>query len=104
MDCAHCRTPNDAPRRFCRQCGEPLGELCPRCKFFNGTGDRFCGGCGYALEAAGEAGSDQPPPAQASAPPAAPSERRLGEDDETTPRPDLPPKVSQKDIDKLFKR
>ncbi len=51
MRCRACRADNSAGRRFCAQCGTPLGLLCPRCGAENDSSDRFCGSCGATLTA-----------------------------------------------------
>jgi class 3 adenylate cyclase/tetratricopeptide (TPR) repeat protein len=70
MTCAACGGENPAGKRFCGDCGAPLGAACPACGAENPPDKRFCGDCGAALAA------DAPPapPASRGAPVA---ERRL---------------------------
>ena len=49
MNCATCGTENRADRRFCRQCGLPLANVCGVCGTGNEPGDRFCGNCGTTI-------------------------------------------------------
>jgi len=49
MKCSNCQTANPDTRRFCRECGVKLSNLCPKCGYENLTGDKFCGDCGHAL-------------------------------------------------------
>ncbi len=49
--CSSCRTPNQAGRKFCAQCGTGLGRPCAVCGTLNPASDRFCGECGSALVA-----------------------------------------------------
>ena len=51
MECRACGVENDPGRRYCRMCGERLGEACAVCHFFNAHADRHCGGCGRRLPA-----------------------------------------------------
>jgi class 3 adenylate cyclase/tetratricopeptide (TPR) repeat protein len=64
MNCAACGTENRPDRRFCRQCGLPLANICGVCSAGNEPGDRFCGNCGTTL------GSAEAAPAQAAVEPA----------------------------------
>lgn len=56
MQCSRCNTENDTFRRFCRQCGAPLGMMCDRCGHVNGYNDVFCGMCGRTLRLPAEEG------------------------------------------------
>jgi class 3 adenylate cyclase len=47
--CTKCGTENREGRKFCAQCGQPLGSVCASCGTQNEAGERFCGGCGAAL-------------------------------------------------------
>ena len=49
MICQACATDNDAGRKFCKQCGEPLALGCAACGAPNTADSRFCGECGAAL-------------------------------------------------------
>jgi class 3 adenylate cyclase/predicted ATPase len=69
VTCAACGSENPPGKRFCGDCGAPLGAACPSCGAENPPGKRFCGDCGTPLNAAAPA-----PPAQREAPVA---ERRL---------------------------
>ena len=71
MTCAVCGGENPAEKRFCGDCGAPLGAACPSCGAENPPDKRFCGDCGTALGAGAS-------PAAPQAPREAPvSERRL---------------------------
>ena len=49
MRCASCQTENRAGRRFCAECGAPLGPVCSACGAQNEPEERFCGECGAPL-------------------------------------------------------
>lgn len=49
MRCPKCAFDNRSSRRFCAECGAPLGGPCPSCGFGNEAGERYCGGCGVSL-------------------------------------------------------
>ena len=59
MQCSRCNTENDAFRRFCHQCGGPLGLICDRCGHVNGYKDAFCGMCGTILRLSNVEGAAQ---------------------------------------------
>ena len=44
-----CGSNNLENKRFCGDCGAPLGSLCPKCGADNPLDKRFCGDCGAAL-------------------------------------------------------
>jgi len=44
MLCPRCRNENREGRRFCAECGGPLGLACSVCGFLNEAGEKFCGG------------------------------------------------------------
>ena len=70
MTCAACGSENPAGKRFCGDCGAPLGAACSSCGAENPPDKRFCGDCGAPLDAA--------PAPPAAAPREAPvAERRL---------------------------
>jgi len=50
MRCPSCEFDNRQGRRFCAECGAPLGGRCLSCGFDNEPGERYCGGCGASLE------------------------------------------------------
>ncbi len=52
MRCPACGTENEAGRKFCGECGNPLAQLCPSCGAANSPSVKFCGECGTALTAA----------------------------------------------------
>ena len=52
MTCAACGSENPAEKRFCGDCGAPLGAACPSCGAENPPDKRFCGDCGTPLDAA----------------------------------------------------
>jgi len=68
ITCPACGTENNAGRKFCGGCGQPLALTCAACGAANEPGMRFCGECGSPLDAAA-------PERPAAAAPAA--ERRL---------------------------
>jgi len=47
--CANCGIENPPGKRFCGDCGSPLGSSCPSCGAENPEGKRFCGDCGASL-------------------------------------------------------
>ncbi len=49
MECFNCHTVNDEERKFCKECGAPLGSYCQRCKNVGDINDKYCGVCGNAL-------------------------------------------------------
>ncbi len=49
MLCSKCGIENPTGKKFCGDCGAPLGNLCPKCGAANPAGKRFCGECGDAL-------------------------------------------------------
>jgi class 3 adenylate cyclase/tetratricopeptide (TPR) repeat protein len=51
MRCPTCGAENREGRKFCAECGQPLGLGCPACGTPNEPGERFCGECGAALTA-----------------------------------------------------
>ena len=63
MRCASCGSKNPDSKRFCGDCGSPLGNRCARCGVENPAGKKFCGDCGADLS--------QPTAAPRSAEPAA---------------------------------
>jgi len=50
LGCTRCGAPNREGRRFCKDCGAPLGWSCSACSFENAGDERFCGGCGRSAE------------------------------------------------------
>ena len=68
MNCPTCGTFNEAGRKFCGECGNPMAVVCAACGTANAPGTKFCGECGTRL--AGDA-----PEAEAGEAPTA--ERRL---------------------------
>lgn len=52
MQCPACQSPNRDGRKFCAECGSPLGPVCSACGFRNEVGDHYCGECGRPLQAA----------------------------------------------------
>ena len=51
--CHACGHDNRPDRRFCVQCGGPLGDLCAACATPSDPDARFCGNCGEPLHGAG---------------------------------------------------
>ena len=46
LPCRHCGKNNQASRRYCGGCGQPLWEKCPQCGAECAADERFCGACG----------------------------------------------------------
>jgi len=53
MNCPKCAFPQEPGRKFCGECGFPLGGDCPRCGRSNTPGTKFCGECGSNLASSG---------------------------------------------------
>ncbi len=53
MSCPHCHAAAIANAKFCRQCGQRVGNNCPACGSANPPGSKFCGECGKALTISG---------------------------------------------------
>jgi class 3 adenylate cyclase/predicted ATPase len=51
VTCTNCGTPNEAGRKFCAECGKPLGAACANCGTLNAATVKFCGECGSAMQA-----------------------------------------------------
>ena len=49
MRCTSCGSENPDSKRFCGDCGSPLGSRCARCGVENPAGQKFCGDCGADL-------------------------------------------------------
>ena len=49
MKCSRCQHDNPEGQRFCGDCGERLGLLCPSCGATSGPEQRFCTDCGASL-------------------------------------------------------
>jgi rRNA maturation endonuclease Nob1 len=49
MRCTSCGSENPDSKRFCGDCGSPLGSRCARCGVENPIGKKFCGDCGGDL-------------------------------------------------------
>src|SRR5262249_8117257 len=49
MRCKKCGSENPTGKRFCGDCGEPLGYRCAQCGSENPPGKKFCGDCGAPL-------------------------------------------------------
>ena len=67
MRCSKCGSENPLGKKFCGDCGGPLGNPCPKCSADNPVEKRFCGECGAALVNAARANSPQTSLAQPSA-------------------------------------
>ena len=76
MTCTNCGTENDAGRKFCLECGQPLAATCPNCGTANPPRAKFCGECATPLGAATQAGAG-PTPAGPAAAAGTQAERRL---------------------------
>jgi hypothetical protein len=53
MRCSKCGSDNPAGKKFCGDCGAPLGNACPKCGAENLETKKFCGDCGAPLAAGG---------------------------------------------------
>ena len=53
MICPSCGTANDDGKKFCVECGTPLGGVCPSCGAALSGGEKFCGECGASLPGGG---------------------------------------------------
>jgi len=60
VTCAACGSENPAGKRFCGDCGAPLGAACPSCGAENPPDKRFCGDCGTPLDTAAAAAAPAP--------------------------------------------
>ena len=49
MRCSRCGSENEAARKFCGECGQPLAAVCSACATANPPGTKFCGECGAPL-------------------------------------------------------
>ena len=56
MRCSKCNSDNPQSKKFCGDCGAPLGNLCPKCGAESPAGKRFCGECGAAFGAPARGG------------------------------------------------
>jgi Double zinc ribbon len=110
MNCPDCETYNDSNRRYCLQCGKFLILSCNRCSFSNPLRARYCGGCGDRLEASGaltgidrEARGSRSIDSQQQNFVVSPGEldELLG-DSTASADAELPNKLSQQDLDRLF--
>ena len=59
--CPSCGHGNRGDRRFCTECGGPLGVACPTCGAPTETAQKFCGTCGAALTGTGARRAEPPP-------------------------------------------
>ncbi|MEW6107577.1 MAG: zinc ribbon domain-containing protein [Nitrospirota bacterium] len=50
MYCLNCSIENSEGRKFCRECGSSIMNLCRKCGFINSLTDKYCGGCGTGLQ------------------------------------------------------
>ncbi len=75
MSCTSCGKVNEAGRKFCIECGEPLVIGCPKCGAPIPADAKFCGECGTRV--AGAVTADSPVRRSALVPAVAIAERRL---------------------------
>ena len=61
MNCPKCARPQDPGRKFCGECGFPLGGTCPTCGGPNTPGTKFCGECGSSLASTAPGTPPSPP-------------------------------------------
>src|SRR5216683_2481393 len=66
MRCSKCGRENPEDKRFCGDCGSPLGDRCPKCGADSPPGKRFCSDCGAAFS--GKNGNAQSPASSWNAP------------------------------------
>ncbi|MBI5198446.1 MAG: zinc ribbon domain-containing protein [Nitrospirae bacterium] len=59
MRCLRCSTENSEGRKFCKECGSLIANLCKRCGFPNSLIDKYCGGCGDNLVDLNTSGSKE---------------------------------------------
>src|SRR4051794_41821706 len=71
--CSACGTEFRPGRRFCGECGRPLGVACAACGAELSPSDKFCGECGTPVAA----GGSRPAPAATAMAEAKVAERRL---------------------------
>src|SRR5258707_55303 len=110
MNCPDCETYNDSNRRYCLQCGKFLIVSCDRCSFANPSRARYCGGCGDRPKASSassgidsEARGSRPGESHPQNYVVSPGEldELLGESSASADA-ELPNKLSQQDLDRLF--
>src|ERR1700675_5186002 len=68
MRCSKCTAENREARKFCAECGAPLGARCASCGAENDPAEKFCGECGVALEGKAQAVSAKAPPTKLTTP------------------------------------
>ena len=68
MRCTSCGHENPDSKRFCGDCGAPLGNHCPKCGAENPAGKTFCGDCGTAIARHGASAATSSPQAGSIAP------------------------------------
>ena len=68
MPCTQCGKVNEAGRKFCIECGEPLASGCPTCGAPIPADAKFCGECGTRLTGSATATRHPPPHRPAPAP------------------------------------
>src|SRR3982751_3391564 len=73
MQCTACGAESPAGKKFCAECGTPLGRACPSCGSAVQEEQRFCADCGTVLTPAASSPLPQPRVEQA----AAVTERRV---------------------------
>jgi class 3 adenylate cyclase/tetratricopeptide (TPR) repeat protein len=76
LPCTSCGKVNEAGRKFCIECGEPLATGCPSCGASIPAGAKFCGECGVKVGGGPSANGTAPRPAP-SAVPSPIAERRV---------------------------
>jgi class 3 adenylate cyclase/tetratricopeptide (TPR) repeat protein len=79
VSCPSCGAETVQGRKFCAECGAPLGSACSSCGFTSRPSAKFCEECGVSLQSLGGAASPDPAlaPAPSTPAPAAVSELRL---------------------------
>jgi len=68
MRCSKCGSENPLGKKFCGDCGGPLGNPCPKCGADNPFEKRFCGECGATLVVSAPVKAPEPPAAKPTAP------------------------------------
>jgi len=104
MDCPNCHSANEGNRRFCRECGAPLGNLCKRCNHLGPLEDKFCANCGNSLAVNSQERLFSPPEQPDKPRQYSPEEiqdllslRKVARQEEAASA-----KVSQSDVDSIF--
>ena len=93
MRCSKCGTESLPAKRFCAECGSPLGIRCPGCGAENTVNSKFCADCGTPIANA-QATTAQSPRTGSTA-----SETRITPEQTDAP---LAPEAERKTVTALF--